>query len=348
MKSLIDKLETKNNLTKDEWITLFNNTSPDLNYYAAKKALKVKQKIYGDDIYIRGLIEFTNYCSNDCYYCGIRCHNKNAIRYRLSKKDILDCCKNGYDLGFRTFVMQGGEDKYYTQEMLEEIISSIKEKYSDCALTLSIGERSFESYKGLKDAGADRFLLRHETADKEHYKKLHPYRQTFKNRINCLKDLKKLGYTVGSGFMVGAPFETADTFAENMLFLNELQPEMVGIGPFIPHKDTDFKNYKSGTLEDTLFILSLIRLMMPEVLLPATTALKTIHPDGHKLGILAGANVIMPNLSPVKVRNKYSLYDNKACTGSEAAEYLFELKKEVESIGSKIVVSRGDKIRRIN
>lgn len=339
---LIDKLLIEKKLEKEEWILLFENKTDELIAYACKQALKVKKAHYGDKIYIRGLIEFTNYCKSNCYYCGIRSGNKNAVRYRLTKEDILECCHKGYELGFRTFVLQGGEDMFFTQKTLEDIVSSIKNIYKDAAVTLSIGERSFESYKGLKDAGADRFLLRHETADEDHYKKLHPKSQTLSNRKECLRNLKELGFQTGAGFMVGAPYETYETMAENMIFLKELQPEMVGIGPFIPHKDTQFKDFKSGTLKNTLFMLALVRLMLPKVLLPATTALSTIHPDGHKLGIMAGANVIMPNLSPVSVRKNYLLYDNKACTGSEAYEFLEHLKKEVLETDSKIVISRGD------
>ena len=259
-------------------------------------------RIYGHDIYIRGLIEFTNYCKNDCLYCGIRRSNKNAERYRLSKDDIMLCCHEGYDLGFRTFVLQGGEDPYYTDEKMVDIISSIKTEFPDCALTLSVGEKTHESYKAFFDAGADRYLLRHETANPMHYSKLHPSGLSWQNRINCLYDLKSIGYQVGCGFMVGSPYQTAEDLAQELIFLKKLKPHMVGIGPFIAHHDTPFRDEKSGTMELTLFMLGLIRLTLPYVLLPSTTALGTIHPLGREKGILAGANVIMPNLSPVSVR----------------------------------------------
>jgi len=293
-------------------------------------------------VYIRGLIEFTNYCRNDCYYCGIRRSNREAERYRLTKEQILECCSTGYDLGFRTFVLQGGEDGYFTDDRMVDIISSIKSEYPDCAITLSIGEKSHESYKAFFDAGAERYLLRHETADPEHYRKLHPQELSLKNRKKCLQDLKKIGFQVGCGFMVGSPYQTTDCLVEDLLFIKEFSPHMVGIGPFIPHHATQFAEKPAGTLELTLFLLGIIRLMLPTVLLPATTALGTIHPRGRELGILAGANVVMPNLSPRSVRKKYMLYDNKICTGDEAAECRYCLERRLESIGCRVAVSRGD------
>jgi biotin synthase len=302
----------------------------------------VRQEHYGHDVYLRGLIEFTNYCRNDCYYCGIRRSNRNASRYRLTKEQILCCCEEGYGLGFRTFVLQGGEDGYYTDELLVGIIKEIKARYPDCALTLSIGERSYESYKALYDAGADRYLLRHETADPVHYGRLHPPSLTLEARKKCLADLKKIGYQVGSGFMVGSPGQTPEQLAKDLLYLYELQPQMVGIGPFIPHHDTPFASEQGGTARLTLFLLGLIRLMLPAALLPATTALGTIDPVGREKGILAGANVVMPNLSPREVRDKYLLYDNKICTGDEAAECRHCLEGRINGVGYRIVVDRGD------
>lgn len=293
-------------------------------------------------MYVRGLIEFTNYCKNDCLYCGIRKSNLNAIRYRLSKQDILECCKEGYNLGFRTFVLQGGEDLYFSDKKICDIVSSIKKLYPDCAITLSIGEKSYDSYKRYFDAGVDRYLLRHETANPAHYAKLHPENLSAENRKQCLYNLKEIGYAVGTGFMVGSPFQTAENLAEDMLFIKQLQPHMVGIGPFISHKDTPFAKEKSGNLELTLFMLGLIRLTLPNVLLPATTALGTIHPNGREKGILAGANVVMPNLSPTNVRKKYMLYDNKICTGDESAQCRNCLERRMQSIGYKIVTDRGD------
>lgn len=342
MKKLIDRLHVTGSLDREQWIQLLSERSEETDQYARDLGNKVRQQIYGNDIYVRGLIEFTNYCKNDCYYCGIRRSNKNAQRYRLTEEDILLCCQQGYELGFRTFVLQGGEDGYYTDERLLSIIHKIKAEYPDCALTLSIGEKSEESYRDYREAGVDRYLLRHETADEEHYGKLHPSSMSCEHRKNCLRTLKKLGFQTGAGFMVGAPYQRVENLADDFLFLKELNPEMVGIGPFIPHQDTPFHGEKSGTLEDTLFYLALLRLMLPHVLLPATTALGTIHPKGREMGVLSGANVVMPNLSPVSVRKKYMLYDGKICTGDEAAECRHCLSRRMEQIGCRIVSDRGD------
>ena len=342
MKKLIDRLHVTGSLDREQWIQLLSERSEETDQYARDLGNKVRQQIYGNDIYVRGLIEFTNYCKNDCYYCGIRRSNKNAQRYRLTEEDILLCCQQGYELGFRTFVLQGGEDGYYTDERLLSIIHKIKAEYSDCALTLSIGEKSEESYRDYREAGVDRYLLRHETADEKHYGKLHPSSMSCEHRKNCLRTLKKLGFQTGAGFMVGAPYQRVENLADDFLFLKELNPEMVGIGAFIPHQDTPFHGEKSGTLEDTLFYLALLRLMLPHVLLPATTALGTIHPKGREMGVLSGANVVMPNLSPVSVRKKYMLYDGKICTGDEAAECRHCLSRRMEQIGCQIVSDRGD------
>ena len=342
MKKLIDRLHVTGSLDREQWIQLLSERSEETDQYARDLGNKVRQQIYGNDIYVRGLVEFTNYCKNDCYYCGIRRSNKNAQRYRLTEEDILLCCQQGYELGFRTFVLQGGEDGYYTDERLLSIIHKIKAEYPDCALTLSIGEKSEESYRDYREAGVDRYLLRHETADEEHYGKLHPSSMSCEHRKNCLRTLKKLGFQTGAGFMVGAPYQTVENLADDFLFLKELDPEMVGIGPFIPHQDTPFHGEKSGTLEDTLFYLALLRLMLPHALLPATTALGTIHPKGREMGVLSGANVVMPNLSPVSVRKKYMLYDGKICTGDEAAECRYCLSRRMEQIDCQIVSDRGD------
>ena len=342
MKELIQKLRQTQSLTKEEWISLIENRTPELAEYLFEQAREVREAHYGKDIYIRGLIEFTNYCKNDCLYCGIRRSNKNADRYRLSKEEILECCEHGYELGFRTFVLQGGEDGYYTDERVAEIVSEIKEKYSDCAVTLSIGEKSYDSYQTFYKAGADRYLLRHETYNCEHYSKLHPAELSAKERQQCLWDLKKIGYQVGTGFMVGSPYQTAEHLAEDMLFIKELNPQMIGIGPFVPHHDTPFAKEQGGTLELTLYMLGLLRLMIPKALIPSTTALGTIDPNGRELGILAGANVVMPNLSPRNVREKYLLYDNKICMDAEAAEGLEELKKRIEDIEYNVAIERGD------
>ena len=289
-----------------------------------------------------GLIEFTNYCKNDCLYCGIRRSAKNAERYRLTEEQILDCCETGYGLGFRTFVLQGGEDGFFTDDKIVRIVSGIKEKFPDCAVTLSIGEKSRESYEKFRKAGADRYLLRHETANSEHYGKLHPKELSLENRMRCLADLKEIGFQTGCGFMVGSPYQTAENLAEDLLYIHKLQPHMVGIGPFIPHHDTPFAEEKQGSLEMTLLMLGLTRLVVPNVLLPSTTALGTIHPKGREMGILAGANVVMPNLSPQDVRKKYLLYDNKICTGDEAAECIACLGRRMESVGYRLVSDRGD------
>lgn len=340
MRQLIDTLERQHALTKEEWITLITE-KPDPEYLF-ERARAVREKYYGKAVYTRGLIEFTNYCKNNCLYCGIRRENTTAIRYRLTLEEILDCCREGYELGFRTFVLQGGEDGYYTDERVVEIIKNIKSRYPDCALTLSIGEKSKESYQKFFDAGADRYLLRHETGDEAHYNSLHPAEMSYATRRECLWNLKDIGYQVGCGFMVGSPGQTAEHLAEDMLFITELQPQMVGIGPFVPHHATPFAEESGGTVEDTLYMLGLLRLLKPDLLLPATTALGTIDPKGREKGILAGANVVMPNLSPTTVRKKYELYDNKICTGDEAAECRHCLSRRMQSIGYELVVDRGD------
>lgn len=345
IRRIIDKLCETSVLTRDEIITLLENHNPEIQAELAEKASATSQKYYGKKIYLRGLIEFTNYCKNDCYYCGIRCGNKNIERYRLSKEDILECASKGYELGFRTIVLQGGEDQYYTDEMMVDIIKSIKKAHPDVAITLGIGEKSYESYKAFFEAGADRYLLRHETADFEHYAKLHPAYLSPANRQQCLYNLKEIGFQTGAGFMVGSPYQTIENIADDLLFLKKLDPEMVGIGPFIPHKDSVFKDMEAGGLDMTLYLLSIIRLMLPTVLLPATTALGTINPRGRELGVLAGANVVMPNLSPVGVRQKYLLYDNKICTGDEAAECMRCLSGRMERIGFEIDHGRGDNIK---
>ncbi len=338
---LIEKLNTTHSLNKDEALQLIKQGAQHKNLLFAL-AQQAAQKSFGRQIFVRGLIEFTNYCKNDCYYCGIRRSNKNAARYRLTQEEILECCRAGYGLGFRTFVLQGGEDYFYSDDYIAAIVRAIKAQHPDCAVTLSIGERSRETYALWKQAGADRYLLRHETADFAHYAKLHPAELSAKNRQNCLYTLKELGYQAGAGFMVGSPYQTAENLADDLMFLQKLRPQMIGIGPFIPHHDTPFKDEPAGSVELTLVLLSVLRLLFPHVLLPATTALGTLAPGGRLLGIKAGANVIMPNLSPQNVRGKYLLYDNKLHTGAEAAEALNELQREVASIGYRIVSARGD------
>lgn len=342
MIELIDKLRTEHTLSKKEWIALIDGRNERTAQYLFENARQIRHAIYGKDIYIRGLIEISNYCRNDCYYCGIRRSNKNVERYRLTPEEILSRVALGYDLGFRTFVLQGGEDPYYSDDLLCGLIHTIKFSHPDCAVTLSLGEREPKSYRRLYEAGADRYLLRHETASCEHYEKLHPAELKLKSRQECLSVLKETGFQTGSGFMVGSPFQTTENLAEDMLYLKELNPQMVGIGPFIPHHDTTFAGYPPGSVDLTLYMLGLLRLMLPNSLLPATTALGTLDPKGRQKGVLAGANVVMPNLSPPANREKYTLYDNKLAAGCEAAEHLSWLKKEFEQIGYHVVVSRGD------
>ena len=341
-RSLIDKLAAEQSLDLSEYEYLIENHSDADRLYAAELADKARREFYGNTVYIRGLIEISNICRNNCYYCGIRGGNSKCERYRLTPEEILSCCDEGYALGFRTFVLQGGEDGYFTDEILVPLIEKIKENYPDCAVTLSLGERSFESYKKLRDAGADRYLLRHETADREHYGKLHPAEMSWENRMDCLKNLKKLGFQVGCGFMVGAPYGSAKTLSKDLKFIEEFRPEMCGIGPYLTHKDTPFRDKENGSLELTLFLLSLVRLIKPDLLLPATTALGTIKTGGREMGIRAGANVVMPNLSPKIHREKYLLYNNKIATGVEAAEGLENLKRTMAEIGYEVVISRGD------
>lgn len=342
MKNLIDKLYKTHNLKKEEFIYLIENFNSEISEYLFQKSRALSQENFQNHVYIRGLIEFTNYCKNDCYYCGIRRSNKNCDRYRLSKEDILSSCETGYKLGFRTFVLQGGEDGTFSDDLIVDIVSDIRNTYPDCAITLSMGEKSYESYLKYFKAGANRYLLRHETANKDHYNLLHPSELSLENRKECLYNLKKIGYQVGAGFMVGSPYQRAEHLANDLLFIKELSPHMIGIGPFIPHKDTKFADFPAGSVDLTLFLIGLLRLMLPKALIPATTALGTLDSKGREKGILSGANVLMPNLSPVNVRKKYDLYDNKICTGEEAAECNVCLRNRVASIGYEIVESRGD------
>lgn len=343
--SLLDTLNENSCLTLSEYKFLVDNFSKEAADYAASLAVKKRREIYSDSVFIRGLIEISNICKNDCYYCGIRCKNSNVDRFRLTKDEILSCCRKGYSLGFRTFVMQGGEDPYFTDEVMCDIVKSIKEEFPDCAVTLSLGERSFESYKKLFDSGADRYLLRHETADAMHYSQLHPENLTLENRIECLRNLRTIGFQTGCGFMVGSPYQTSEHIAKDLKFIEEFKPDMCGIGPFIPHKDTKFRQFPAGSAELTCYLLSIVRLIHPPVLLPATTALGSVEQGGRERGILAGANVVMPNLSPERTREKYELYNNKLSTGAESANGLESLKRGLAEIGYKVVTARGDVIK---
>lgn len=339
---MIDQLAAGNSLNKADLIHLLSTDGDDEQAYAAACARSVRASVYGDAVYIRGLIEISNICKNDCYYCGIRRSNRTCERYRLSPETILDCCQQGYALGFRTFVLQGGEDAYYTDAVLADIISAIKTAFPDVAVTLSLGERSEASYKRLFEAGADRYLLRHETATASHYAKLHPDTMSFQNRMACLNTLKAIGYQVGCGFMVGSPYQRIDNLVDDLLFLAEFKPDMCGIGPFIPHHATPFANAPAGSGTMTCFLLSLIRLMLPRVLLPATTALGTLLDNGMELGMCSGANVVMPNLSPTDTRSRYELYDNKKSTGAQSAQALNTLRESLSRAGFRVVVDRGD------
>ena len=339
---LLCLLSEKHHLSLSSFERILRERTEADEELAHQLARECTEKYYGRGVYTRGLIEFTNYCKNNCHYCGIQRGNKEVERYRLSKEEILSCCEEGYRLGFRTFVLQGGEDPYFTDEKIVEIVQAIKKAFPDCAVTLSIGEKSRASYEKYFRAGADRYLLRHETADKEHYQYLHPKELSWEHRMRCLKDLKDIGFQVGCGFMVGSPHQTAKTLAKDLYFIQEFQPDMCGIGPFIPQHATVFAKEKAGTLQDTLFLLSLLRLIHPNMLIPATTALGTIDKRGRELGILSGANVLMPNLSPTAVRKKYLLYDNKICTGDESAQCRACLSRRMESVGAHLLVDRGD------
>lgn len=337
---IVDTLTTNKNLSDKELLELLQTDEYDEKLF--KAADSVRRSVYGEDVYIRGLIEFTNYCKNNCYYCGIRRDNSKASRYRMTLEQILTACENGYQMGFRTFVLQGGEDPYFTDERICQIVSEIRSRYPDCAITLSIGEKSRESYKKYFDAGANRYLLRHETASDELYSKLHPSDMSLENRKKCLYDLKEIGYQVGAGFMVGSPFQTKEDILADIRFLQELNPDMIGIGPFISHSDTPFHEYENGSVSLTLRLIAVLRLIFPHALIPATTALGTIHPMGRELGLKVGANVVMPNLSPQEVREKYMLYDNKICVQEDSSDCRDCIQRRASSVGYKVVTDIGD------
>lgn len=342
MKNIVDSIVASRDITLDQLKTLLAATDDEAVSYLFSRALETCRSVYGNAVFMRGLIELSNHCKNDCLYCGIRRSHTSVTRYRLTKEQVLECCSTGHGLGFRTFVLQGGEDGWYTDAVMVDIVASIRSQYPDCAITLSLGERSRESYQRLFDAGANRYLLRHETANAAHYASLHPAEMSFDNRMRCLQELKEIGYQVGCGFMVGSPGQTPETLFEDLQFIRRFEPQMVGIGPFIPASGTPFENEPAGSVETTLRLLAIIRLMNPRVLLPATTALGTMHPRGRERGILAGANVVMPNLSPKDHRKDYALYDNKLCTGDEAAECRVCLDRRIRTTGSQLVVDRGD------
>ena len=342
MNELIGKLQTERNLSDSELLTVLRTDAFDDALSAAADA--VRRRVYGNAVFVRGLIEFTNYCKNDCYYCGIRCSSRSVQRYRLDKDTILACCDEGYALGYRTFVLQGGEDPYFTDERVCAIVSAIRERFPDCAITLSIGEKPRDSYRAFFDAGANRYLLRHETADPAHYAALHPAALSAENRKRCLFDLKEIGYQVGSGFMIGSPYQTPENLLADIRFLQELQPAMIGVGPYITHTETPFADQPSGDLHLSLKIIALLRLLFPKALIPATTAFGSMHPQGRELALKAGGNVMMPNLSPTAVRKLYDLYENKICTGEEATQCKGCLERRIQSAGYRIVSDVGDSL----
>lgn len=339
---IVNKLQQDRTLLPEEFRQLLSDCDAETLRYINERAREVTLRQFGNKIYIRGLIEVSNCCRNNCYYCGIRKGNANIERYRLSEESILECCRQGYELGFRTFVLQGGEDAALTDERMEAIVVHIRRSFPDCAITLSLGEKSREAYERFFRAGANRYLLRHETFDEAHYRQLHPAEMSAKRRLQCLQDLKEIGYQTGTGVMVGSPGQTVEHLVQDILFIERLRPEMIGIGPFLPHHDTPFASFPSGTVEQTLLLLSIFRLMHPSALIPATTALATLAPDGRERGILAGANVVMPNLSPREERKKYELYNDKASLGAESAEGLAALQKQLQGIGYEISFDRGD------
>ena len=341
-KELILKLNDERSLSEAEWIRLFDSYDAEDLEFAMNLARDIAIARFGKKIYFRGIVEFTNICRNDCYYCGIRAGNSNCLRYRLDEEDILKCCADGYAHGFRTFVMQGGEDPYYTKDVMCGIVRRISEEYPDCAVTMSIGELDRDYYQALYDAGARRYLLRHETADAAHYALLHPASMRLESRMRCLKDLKEIGFQTGCGIMIGSPHQSARHLAEDMMFMEDFKPEMIGLGPFIPHKDTPFRDEAAGSVEKTLLVIALCRIMLPNALIPSTTALGTVEAEGRQKGVLAGCNVVMPNLSPMEVRKKYMLYDGKVGTDMSAEAGIKALRAQMEEIGYEVIVARGD------
>ncbi len=339
---IIEELKNNKTLNDKDFLRLLTEyTEEDLSFIR-ELAREVAVSNFGHGIYIRGLIELTNYCKNDCYYCGIRKSNLNVERYRLNLEQVLACCEQGYSVGFRTFVMQGGEDAGIKDQDIVLYIREIKKKFPDCAITLSLGERSEQTYQNFYDAGANRYLLRHETSDHTHYGVLHPAKMSLDNRLNCLHILKKIGFQTGTGIMVGTPEQRVEHLLKDIRFIEQLQPQMIGMGPFLSHCDTPFAHHPNGSFSMSLLLLSIFRLMHPKALIPSTTALASLDPKGREAGILSGANVVMPNLSPVDQRKKYSLYNNKAALGAESAEGLALLDKQLQSIGYHISYDRGD------
>ena len=344
MRELIERLASDHRLDASQMGELLRSATQDLNVLQQLRdnAVRTAREQFGLGIYIRGLIELSSFCKCDCLYCGLRRSNRTAERYRLTHEEVMACCREGYALGFRTFVLQGGEDGTHTDEWLVELISDMRRTYPDVAITLSLGERTEESYRRLKEAGANRYLLRHEAANEELYASLHPSSKGLKHRLECLEALKRCGYQTGMGMMIGVKGQSVDHIVEDLLLIERMQPEMVGIGPFLPHKATPLGSEPAGELNMVLATIAIVRLMLPKALLPSTTALATLHPRGRLEGILSGANVVMPNLSPSDVRAKYAIYENKASWGKEAAEGLSALESELNTIGYHIDYARGD------
>ena len=342
MKRLIDQLRDNHQLSPDGYWTLLTMHHPDDVEYLMLQAREVAQRQFGKSIYLRGLIELTNVCRNDCLYCGIRRGNTHVTRYTLTREQVIESCAQGYRIGFRTFVLQGGEWGEERSAWIAEIISEIRQRWRDCAITLSLGEHPRDTYALWRNARADRYLLRHETHNERHYSLLHPQGMTIGHRLQCLDWLKELDYQVGTGIMVGSPFQSLKSLVEDIQYLIEFKPHMIGIGPFIPQHDTPFARFPAGSVEMTARLYAILRLALPHALIPSTTAMATLSPTGRLHGILAGANVVMPNLSPIDNREKYALYDNKAALGAESAQGIQLLSDELATIGYKIDWSRGD------
>ena len=344
MKELVERLVVNRRLDNESLRALLTECTTDANVLQLLRdcADRTAREQFGLGIYIRGLIEVSSYCRCDCLYCGLRRSNRSAERYRLTHDEIMACCREGYKLGFRTFVLQGGEDGTHTDRWLVELVRDIRQSYPNVAITLSLGERSEESYRALYEAGANRYLLRHEAANADLYDALHPTAKGLKNRLECLEALKRIGYQVGMGMMIGVKGQTIDDIVEDLQLIGRMQPQMVGIGPFMPHSSTPLGGEPAGDLRLTLAAVAITRLMLPSALIPSTTALATLSPAGRLEGILSGANVVMPNLSPSDIRAKYAIYENKASWGKEAAEGLAALDEELKTIGYHIDYSRGD------
>ena len=342
MTELVDILRTEHHLSSNGYRSLLTCDDVKVNDYLQSQARQVANDVFGKGIFVRGLIELTNVCRNDCYYCGIRKSNTAVERYMLTAEQVMQCCEQGHKLGFRTFVLQGGELPRDKWQWIAGLVAEIKTSWNDCAVTLSLGEWPKDVYKEFHKAGADRYLLRHESHNATHYSMLHPAEMSLTNRLQCLNWLKELGFQVGTGIMAGSPWQTLDNIVEDIEFIENFQPEMIGLGPFVPQHETPLGNHATGSAELTCKLYSIFRLMFPNALIPSTTALNSIDPHGRIKGIMAGANVVMPNLSPTNVRELYALYDGKSSVNAEAAEGIAQLEAQLKTIGYHINWSRGD------